>query len=404
MNRDRRPLAGFCLAVGLVLLAPVGVAWAQEPKMSPARPMQTPHQSILKALDESWPDRPEWVDEYTAILNDTGLGPSDGWHRRALPQTRFTWAAVSPRLDKDQDGFVRRPEFSGSDRDFARLDRDRDGALTPADFAFVPNSSLNASPGSLLMYVLDDDGNGKVTREEMEAFFKKSDSGNLDFLSLNDLVENFTTAQKTSGRRDVAGPTKETLVRGLFRQEIGSLQPGPSLNEKAPDFTLKTIDGSQEVTLSKLIGPKPIVLVFGNFTCGPFRNQAGNVEKLYEMYKDRAEFVMVYVREAHPTDGWRMDSNDVVGVATAQPRTYEERVSIAQSCGKRLGLKFPMLVDGIDDPVGTVYSGMPSRLYIIDQEGKVAFKNGRGPYGFLTAELEHSLVLLLQQQAASSKP
>ena len=55
-------------------------------------------------------------------------------------------------------------------------------------------------------------------------------------------------------------------MRGLFRQEIGSLQPGPKLDESAPDFTLKTNDGKAEITLSKVIGPKPVVLVFGSFT------------------------------------------------------------------------------------------------------------------------------------------
>ncbi len=274
--------------------------------------------------------------------------------------------------------------------------------MTRADFDFPANSALNASPGSLLMYVLDDDGNGKVTREEMEAFFKKADGGDLGFLSLNDLQENFTTRPKTSGLPDPGPPSKETLIRGLFRREIGSLEPGPSLDQKAPDFTLKTVDGKGEITLSKLVGPKPVVLVFGNFTCGPFRSQAGNVEKLYQLYKDRAEFVMVYVREAHPTDGWRMDSNDAVGITTAQPRTYEERVALARTCGKRLSLGFPMLVDGIDDPVGNAYSGMPSRLYLIDRDGKVAYKSGRGPYGFLPAELEHSLALLLQPSAEPS--
>jgi cytochrome oxidase Cu insertion factor (SCO1/SenC/PrrC family) len=185
-------------------------------------------------------------------------------------------------------------------------------------------------------------------------------------------------------------------VRGLFRQEIGSLQPGPSLEDSAPDFTLRTNDAKEEITLSRLIGPKPVVLVFGNFTCGPFRNQAGNVEKLFRRYKDRATFLMVYVREAHPTDGWRMESNDRVEVALQQPRTYEERVKVAQTCGARLALGFPMLVDTMDDSVGARYSGMPSRLYLIDPEGKVAYKSGRGPFGFKPAELEHALLLLLQ--------
>ena len=62
---------------------------------------------------------------------------------------------------------------------------------------------------------------------------------------------------------------------------------------------------------------------------------------------------------------------------------------------------FPMLVDTIDDAVGARYSGMPGRLYLIDRDGKVAFKSGRGPYLFKPAELEQSLILLLEQDAAA---
>jgi Iodothyronine deiodinase len=54
-----------------------------------------------------------------------------------------------------------------------------------------------------------------------------------------------------------------------------------------------------------------------------------------------------------------------------------------------------MPVDGIDDRVGHAYSGMPDRLYIIDREGKVAFKSGRGPFWFNPAEMEQALMMLL---------
>jgi hypothetical protein len=110
---------------------------------------------------------------------------------------------------------------------------------------------------------------------------------------------------------------------------------------------------------------------------------------------------MVYVREAHPTDGWRMESNERAGVSLRQPRTYEERVEVAQACDRFLGLSFPMLVDTIDDRVGSAYSGMPGRFYLIDRAGKIAFKNARGPFGFKPAELETSLILLLQQEATA---
>jgi hypothetical protein len=197
------------------------------------------------------------------------------------------------------------------------------------------------------------------------------------------------------------GPSKLTLLKGLYRQEIGSLQAGPKLNAVAPDFTLKTVDGDKEITLSNLVGEKPVVLIFGNFTCGPFCSQSGNVEKLYRRYKDRANFVMVYVREAHPKDGWSMESNDRIGVSLRQPQSYEERVGVAQTCSRKLKFGMPMLVDTINDTVGALYSGMPSRLYLIDNAGKVAYKSGRGPFGFKPSELEHSLLLLLNETASS---
>jgi thiol-disulfide isomerase/thioredoxin len=359
----------------------------------------------MKALAEAWPERPEWLDMYTDILQGSQLGPNDGWFRRAVAQTRFGWDATRKRFDRDGDGKVARAEFSGDNADFAHLDRDHDRALTRGDFDFSAHA-LAPSPGAMIFQRADRDGNGKVTREEIDALFSQVDTDGHGFLSLSDLQESFPMPSMGSAPRGRSGgPSKETLVRGLFRQEIGSLQPGPALGETAPDFTLKTVDGKQEVTLSKKIGPKPVVLVFGNFTCGPFRAQAGNVEKLYQRYRDRATFVMVYVREAHPIDGWIMESNDRVGVHLAQPKTYDERVGVARTCSRSLGLGMPMLVDTLDDTVGARYSGMPSRLYLIDREGKVAYKSGRGPFGFKPAELEQSLVLSLQDDAShASEP
>ena len=55
----------------------------------------------------------------------------------------------------------------------------------------------------------------------------------------------------------------------------------------------------------------------------------------------------------------------------------------------------PLLVDEQDDRVGHAYSGMPDRLYLIDREGCVAYKSGRGPFGFLPGELEQALIMLL---------
>ena len=394
------------LATAVLAATPVA---AQDPGRRMQQMAQMPGgdtSEVVKALNESWPDHPEWVDMLVAILNDEQMSPSFGWFRTAVAQTRFDWATTRKRYDKDGNGRIERGEFPGDDGDFARLDRDRDRALSATDFDFS-GSALASSPGAMLFMRADTDANGKVTREEIDAFWKTIDSGGQGFLSLSDLQEGFAPPPmrpSSAGSASSGRPSKATLVRGLFAQEIGSLEPGPKVGDSAPDFTLKTNDGKSEITLSKLVGTKPIVLVFGSFTCGPFRSHTGNIEKLFHRYKDRATFVMVYVREAHPTDGWRMESNDRLGAITAQPKTYDERVAVAQKCGRVMSLAFPMLVDTIDDAAGTRYSGMPGRLYVIDREGKVAFKSGRGPYLFKPAEMEQSLVLLLQEEGATQAP
>ena len=112
-------------------------------------------------------------------------------------------------------------------------------------------------------------------------------------------------------------------------------------------------------------------------------------------YGNRVEFIGVYVREAHPTDGWRVEGNDRAGVSFAQPTTKEERDSVAAKCCTALKMTIPLLVDSLSDAVGHAYSGMPDRLYLIDKYGRVAYKGGRGPFGFKPGELEHAIIMNL---------
>jgi hypothetical protein len=103
-----------------------------------------------------------------------------------------------------------------------------------------------------------------------------------------------------------------------------------------------------------------------------------------------------------------MHSNDRVGVSIAQPTTQEARNLVASKCCQALNLTMPLLVDTIDDQVNRAYSGFPDRLYLIDREGKVAYKGGRGPFGYKPRELEQTLLMLLIDEelakAAAANP
>ncbi len=116
---------------------------------------------------------------------------------------------------------------------------------------------------------------------------------------------------------------------------------------------------------------------------------------MHQRLGDRVQFVAVYVREAHPTDRWRAPGNDRVGISFTQPRSKDERHSVAAKCCSTLQMTMPMVIDEMHDTVGHLYSGMPDRLYIIDRDGRVAYKGGRGPFGFKTGEMEQSLLMLL---------
>lgn len=352
-------------------------------------------QAIVAELRNSLQADSEAMAMLNAILKGSQLGADDGWFRMAQARSLFDWPYVQSRYDANQDNQVTLAEFNASEQDFRRLDRDNNSVLEEADLLFNEHS-LAPSAGLQMFFMGDRDANGKLTRQEFAALFEMFASEGSDYLSLDELRDQLAPAAPRTNSARADSPSRSTLIQALKDQELGSLQSGPEVGQAAPDFTLQDIEGN-DVTLSKALVDKPLVLIFGNFTCGPFRSQAGNIEQLASRYQDRANFLLVYVREAHPKDGWWMLSNQRAGIELPQPTTFKERREIAVTCRNHLELKVPMLIDTIDDAVGSMYSGMPNRLYLIDRDGQIVFKNGRGPFGFHPRELEQTLVLLLNK-------
>lgn len=102
-------------------------------------------------------------------------------------------------------------------------------------------------------------------------------------------------------------------------------------------------------------------------------------------------FYAVYIQEAHPSDLWQMGSNIREGVVFASPKTDAERVNVAGSCVRNLGIRFPALVDGIENTVERQYTGWPDRLVLIGKDGRVVYRSEPGPFGFHPAELEQAI-------------
>ncbi len=90
-----------------------------------------------------------------------------------------------------------------------------------------------------------------------------------------------------------------------------------------------------------------------------------------------------------------MQSNVRDGVLFASPQNETERFSVAGACVRKLGIKFPALIDGFDNRVEAAYTGWPDRLYLIAPGGRVLYKSKPGPFGFdpkdLSAAIQRSV-------------
>jgi thiol-disulfide isomerase/thioredoxin len=323
-------------------------------RVSPAADTPSPSEMRRGNVEER---RAEAVEMFLAILRGSRMEAGEGWFHPG--RTRYDWNRLATACDTNRDGWVTSKEFAGPADLFNRLDRNENGLIAAEDLDW-------SDPPPLF------DASLELPRSWWDRLRRAPDE-----------------------------PSLGVLLSCFFKGDLGSFREGPGLGQLAPDFTLPVEGGRERVSLSQHRGKRPVVLIFGNMTCGPFRSQMGTLESLSRRYGDRAAFMVVYVREAHPTDGWRMPSNDRAGIALAQPRESAERTAAATLCSRTLKMTMPLLTDELDNRVGHAYSGMPTRLYIIDREGRVAYKSGRGPFGLKPGEMEQSLAMLLRDEAAA---
>ncbi|CAH1230390.1 DIO3 [Branchiostoma lanceolatum] len=164
-------------------------------------------------------------------------------------------------------------------------------------------------------------------------------------------------------------------VVGIFKV-VGKGRP-------AEDSALVRLDGQTETTLlSYATGSRPLVVCFGSYTCPPFRDALSDFAVLAEDYRNVADFLLVYIEEAHPSDGWRFHS----GPQIQQHRTVEQRCDAARAMLHDRAGRFDVAVDTMGNAANHTYGAFPDRLYVI-QNGVVAHEGGKGPFLFNPTEV-----------------
>lgn len=179
---------------------------------------------------------------------------------------------------------------------------------------------------------------------------------------------------------------------GVWHDRV--LQNELAIGSTAPSFSLSTADGSGELSLSRILeNRQPVVLVFGSRTCPYFRREAETLGQLVNKYADSAQFVFVYIREAHPVgEGVIPENINIEPIDSG--RSIQARRIAAQTCSADMGLSMTLLVDKLDNSVAESYQAWPERAYVLNADGTLIHKSLRSS-SFDCAEIDSVLLGLL---------
>jgi len=151
--------------------------------------------------------------------------------------------------------------------------------------------------------------------------------------------------------------TTSLLFRDLrFRKDAAAP------DDAFPQFELLTTDGSILVR-ENVFGDKPVIFIFGSMTCPMTASAAPSVQELYDEFNDRVEFIMLYVREAHP------------GEYFAQSETIEEKLNYAQTLKDFYDIRWTVAADNIDGDLHRALDPKPNSAFLADKDGTILFRS-----------------------------
>ena len=272
------------------------------------------------------------------------------------------------------------------------------GAVTELSKAVALDASvpsLQSYYGQALLFTGDADGATQAFRKELAA-------------NPNDYDANFQLASILAYRGKPA--EARPLLERAVQVRPGSLEARDALaNGFRAAAPAQTDPGIAVGAPAPAIGPldlgrlsKPMVLVFGSYTCPKLRGSAADLKRIAEANHGSVDFRLVYIREAHADGGaesqWQSTINVKEGVSLAPARTLPEKQEHAALCLRKLDLPFPAVVDGMEGAAETAYQAWPSRLYLVGSDGKVAFQTRLGELDFRPADLEAAIREILAKR------
>ncbi len=147
----------------------------------------------------------------------------------------------------------------------------------------------------------------------------------------------------------------------LFRDlRFGKAAAGPG--DLFPSFELVTPSGDRLVN-GDVFGDKPVLVIFGSMTCPMTASAAPSVQELYDEFGDRVDFIMLYVREAHP------------GEHFTQAETMEEKLEHARALKEFYDIQWTVAADNIDGDLHRALDPKPNSAFLMNSEGTILFRS-----------------------------
>jgi tetratricopeptide (TPR) repeat protein len=265
--------------------------------------------------------------------------------------------------------------FGGGDYPGAVKELTRAAAMNPD----VP--SLQSYLGQALLFTGDADGAVAAFHKELAANPNDYDA-NFQLASIlarrGEALESRRLLERAVQVRPRSAEARAALDKGFQFDQSGD--PGVPVGAPAPAIGELSFGGMA----------RPVVLVFGSYTCPKLRTSAADLKRIAAEYHDRVDFRLVYISEAH-AGNWQSTMNEKEGVDLAAPKNIAEKQDYAAMCLRKLELPFAVAVDGMDTAAERAYNAWPSRLYLVGSDGKVAYQTRLGELDFHPVDVERAI-------------
>ena len=170
------------------------------------------------------------------------------------------------------------------------------------------------------------------------------------------------------------------FTTGLLFRDMSFGKEAANPGNSFPPFELTTTSGDRLLNID-VFADKPLLFIFGSMTCPMTASAAPSVQELYEEFGDRVDFIMLYVREAHP------------GELIPQAETMQEKIAHAQALKELYDIEWTVAADNIDGDLHRALDPKPNSAFLVSSAGIILFRSlWAADYDALRTALDSMLV------------